>query len=176
MLASGGKILKHCPCCGQAMGVITSKLTPCLSYYHWWYLHMNILLAPFVCAYCNSTIIALELLANYTVSPTDSLWRSTSALTTWPPVLVKVRHWNQVDTLTTGIRLYQGPDLNWWTCLLLASKWWVVRYYLMPECSLNLEDKIKVFSLWTEMNLNIYNFGNKENFEMGCLIPQDNEH
>ena len=164
MLASGGKILKHCPGCDLAMGGITSKLTPCLSYYQWRYLHMNILLAPFVCAYCNSTIITLELLAKYTVSPTDSLWRSTSALTTWPLGLVKVRHENQVVTLTTGIRLYQCRDLNWWTCLLLASKWGVVRYYLMPECSLNLEVKIKVFSLRTEMNLNPYNFGNKENW------------
>ena len=41
--------------------------------------------------------------------------------------------------------------------------------YLMPECSLNLEDKI-------EMNSNPYNFGNKENCELGCLIPKDNEH
>ena len=46
----------------------------------------------------------------------------------------------------------------------------------MPECSLNLEDKIEMFSLRTEMNSNPYNFGNKENCELGCLIPQDNEH
>ena len=49
-------------------------------------------------------------------------------------------------------------------------------HYLMPECSLNLEDKIEMFSLRTEMNSNPYNFGNKENCELGCLIPQDNEH
>ena len=46
----------------------------------------------------------------------------------------------------------------------------------MPECSLNLEDKIEMFSLRTEMNSNPYNFGNKENCELDCLIPQDNEH
>ena len=33
-----------------------------------------------------------------------------------------------------------------------------------------------MFSLRTEMNSNPYNFGNKENCELGCLIPQDNEH
>ena len=48
--------------------------------------------------------------------------------------------------------------------------------YLLPESSLNLEDKIEMFSLRAEMNQNPYNFGNKINCELGCLIPQDNEH
>ena len=48
--------------------------------------------------------------------------------------------------------------------------------YLLPESSLNLEEKIEMFSLRAEMNQNPYNFGNKTNCELGCLIPQDNEH
>ena len=48
--------------------------------------------------------------------------------------------------------------------------------YLLPECSLNLEDKAEMFSLRTEMNPNPFNFGKKTNCELGCPIPQDNEH
>ena len=93
------------------------KLTPCLSYYQWRYLHMYILEAPIVCAYCNSAMITFEHFTKHASSPMDSHFTSSSALTPWPPVSVKVWHGNQADTLTTRIGFHRGRNLNSWTGL-----------------------------------------------------------
>ena len=68
-LTRGGPIWKHRPSGGQAMGGSKPKLTPHLSYYPYRYLHTNILVAPLVCTYCNSPMIAFELLAKHEGSP-----------------------------------------------------------------------------------------------------------
>ena len=68
-LTRGGTIQKHRPGGGQARGGSKPKLTPRSSYYQYRYLHMNILVAPLVCAYCNSPMIAFELLAKHEDSP-----------------------------------------------------------------------------------------------------------
>ena len=56
---------------GQARGGSKPKLTPRSSYYQYRYSHMimNILVAPLVCAYCNSPLIAFKLLAKHEGSP-----------------------------------------------------------------------------------------------------------
>ena len=56
---------------------------------------VNILAAPLVCAYSNSSKNALKLLAKHADSPKVLNYRSTSALTTWPPVLVVILIWPQ---------------------------------------------------------------------------------
>ena len=56
-------IRKHRPGGGQARGGSKPKLSHRLSYYRYRYAHMNIFVAPLVCAYCNSPMIAFEMLA-----------------------------------------------------------------------------------------------------------------
>ena len=58
-----------------------------------------------------------ELLVRCESSPKESNYAFISALTTWPPVLVKIRHVNKSDTITTVIGLFCGSDLNSWTDL-----------------------------------------------------------
>ena len=65
ILTRGGTIRKHCPGGCQARGGSKPKLTPGSSYYQYRYSHMNILVAPLVCAHCNSPVIAFELLAKH---------------------------------------------------------------------------------------------------------------
>ena len=112
ILTRGGTILKHRLGMGKAMGGNRPKLNPCMSFYQWRYLHMHILVAPTVCIYCNSPMIAFEHLDKNSGSPIDSLYKFASALTTWPPVWVKVWRANKADTLTTGIGLHRSRDLN----------------------------------------------------------------
>ena len=68
-LTRGGRIHRHRSGGGQARGGSKPKLTPHSSYYQYRYSHMNILVAPLVCAYCNSSMIAFELLAKHEGSP-----------------------------------------------------------------------------------------------------------
>ena len=68
-ITRGGTIHRHRSGGGQARGGSKPKLTPHSSSYQFRYSHMNILVAPLVCAYCNSPMIAFELLAKHEGSP-----------------------------------------------------------------------------------------------------------
>ena len=68
-LTRGGTILMHRPGGGQARGGSKRKLIPRSFYYQYRYSHMNTLVAPLVCAYCNSPMIAFELLVKHEGSP-----------------------------------------------------------------------------------------------------------
>ena len=112
ILTRGGTRLKHRPGMRQTMGGNRPKLNQCMSYYQWRYLHMHILVAPTVCIYCNSPMIAFEHLTKNSGSPIDSLYKIANALTTWPSVSVRVWRENKADTLTTGIGLHHSRDRN----------------------------------------------------------------
>ena len=114
------------------------------------YIEEYIYVAPLVCAYC---MIAFKLLAKDVGNPLNSNYTFISALTTWPHVSVKVLHGNQADTLTTGIWVHHGSDLNSWI-RLFAIMWEeskdssvLVRRKRMDEQTDETETETKVHEL-----------------------------
>ena len=48
--------------------------------------------------------------------------------------------------------------------------------YLLPECELTVEEKISMFSIRCEMNDLPFNFGTKQDCQLGCSEPMNTEH